>query len=562
MTEILTSQKLKDDALQAWRSDQDVWNRSEKTAEVLGAALIKVEKDLPYGAYGPWLRTSGISVNRASYCVRKANGKDASYKEKKKAEPHVVNLKAGTYIRWDKNLYTLESASRGEGLTLYAKPGGPTLNEVCTARAARSEPELVPPENGIVFNVLEMQACLDKLSGVVARRSQEIVYGNVLLSSDDFGIVRLLGIDFDTTLTVMVPNAKGFGPAVALCLAYKELKDVVKSLKTNEASLTLADGQAEITAGDFKCNLDASYPPQMVADLRVVQNIAEKPEFCGYTLSLPGLKEQIEQVAFAIPESSGTFVVPSVLLESTDEVLRLVAVDGFVMAISSVAANLGEFAFTLPKLLTDLLSKMSGQTVTIFETENNFYIETELELLTYPKTRQQFPPYQKVLPTIGTHKTQITVNSSAFLSALKRLRTNADPKEPAAIFSVFENGTNLSLYAQYVQKRTNGEAFKREGNDTVTADVTGPAAHFKLNIDRLLPFLERASGDICMFVLDHRHVIDMHAHGGTQELPVFRFLQLPMRLEDAVLTPAELATKQQAEAASSQTSETVSAAAA
>jgi len=100
MEEILTSQKLIDDAMQAWAADKDLYVRSEESAAVLGAALVKVEAALPYGQYGPWLKKSGISVNRASYCVRKVNGKDKAAKDKAKdkAAAHVTRLKQGMFI--------------------------------------------------------------------------------------------------------------------------------------------------------------------------------------------------------------------------------------------------------------------------------------------------------------------------------------------------------------------------------------------------------------------------------------------------------------------------------
>ena len=413
MSEILTSQKLKDAAMQAWATDKDLYARSEKSAESLGAALIEVEKALPYGEYGPWLKASGINRNRASYCVRKVNGKDKAAREKAKARAaaHVTTLKANMLVRWNQGVFKVtEGSEESDKLVLKCLAVEPEAY----AEPAELEPtlECTEPENGIVFNVLEMQRCLNRLSAVACRKGQEPVYGNVRLSSDESSVVRLLGVDIDSTLTVTLPTAKWFGPSGAVCLEYKQLQNIVKGLKTKEASITFVDESATILSGGFECNI-RTYSAAKFSELAVVQDIGENAELGGFSIGLPGLKEQIEQVAFAIPATDGMFVVPSILLESTADVLRLVATDKFSMAISSVSANLGEFSYTMPKQLVTQIAKMEGgETVTINDiNESTFYVSTEHELLTYGKAHSTFPPYSRVIPAPGTYPTSICVDA-------------------------------------------------------------------------------------------------------------------------------------------------------
>jgi hypothetical protein len=111
------------------------------------------------------------------------------------------------------------------------------------------------------------------------------------------------------------------------------------------------------------------------------------------------------------------------------------------------------------------------------------------------------------------------------------------------MFTVAENGKSLELHATYDVLLATGDVFVREGRDAIPAEVVGSANHFKLNLKRLLPFLERAEGKIEMVCKDGLHIVDMHAHGGTQSQPVYRFLSMPMLMEDSECTPAELAEK-------------------
>jgi hypothetical protein len=100
------------------------------------------------------------------------------------------------------------------------------------------------------------------------------------------------------------------------------------------------------------------------------------------------------------------------------------------------------------------------------------------------------------------------------------------------MFTVAENGKSLELYATYDVPQATGDVFVQEGRDAIPAEVVGSANHFKLQLKRLLPFLARAEGKIEMICKDALHVIDMHAHGGTQLLPGYRFLQMPMKSTD------------------------------
>lgn len=382
------------------------------------------------------------------------------------------------------------------------------------------------------FDVPELQKRLGQLAAVVARKAQEPVYGNVKLSSDAAGAVTLQGVDIDSTLTVKLATATA-DAAGSILLEYKKLNSIVQSFRAKEATITFENEQsASISSNKFNGVVQGS-PTAKFSELAVVQAIGEKPELGGYLFGLPGLKEQIEQVAFAIPAPDGKFVVPSVLLESTADTLRMVATDGFSMAISSVPANLGDFSYTLPKPLIELLLKLDGgPTVTIVDTETAFYVSTELELLTYSKTHSEFPPYSRVIPAAGTYPTTVTIKEQGdILASLGSIRPLCDEKEPGVKFTVAENGKSIELHAIHAAAQATGDAFTNVADDEIDAETTGAANVFKLNIDRLIPFLSRATFPVNVIAKDGTKIVDFHANGGTQDKPVYRFLMMPMRME-------------------------------
>ena len=91
--------KIQQAALTLWKTDQQAFSKSERTAKELGAALNRVKGTMPHGTYTPWLTKSGIDRNRATYCMRLATGKVEKAKKKAKKKPTVTTLKVGMLVR-------------------------------------------------------------------------------------------------------------------------------------------------------------------------------------------------------------------------------------------------------------------------------------------------------------------------------------------------------------------------------------------------------------------------------------------------------------------------------
>ena len=384
----------------------------------------------------------------------------------------------------------------------------------------------------IKFSVPELQKRLGQLCAVVARKSQEALYGNVRIFTKEDGMVCLQGIDIDTTLTVKLPGAKAEG-AVNILLEFAVLNAIVQTLRATEVLISYTtEAEAVISTGKYKGRLKAS-PVEKFVELPLVTGIAEKPELGGYVFGLPGLKEQIEQVDFAVPAPDGKFVVASALLTSTDTTLTVVATDGVFLATSSVPNANGAFKFTVPKPALEVLKKIDGgPSVTISDTDGSFFFETELELLTYNKTHAEFPPYEKILPTPGTYPTQVVINNKEeLLNTLQRIRVSCPDKDkPGANFKVDAEG--LLVTAIKEEKQATGDLYYEMGNDFLSCNLTGQPGQTKVDLKRLLSFVERATFPITMFIKATSSVIDFHSMGSTQEKPGYRFLIMPMRRDD------------------------------
>lgn len=400
------------------------------------------------------------------------------------------------------------------------------------------------------FDVPELQKRLSQLASVIKQKSPEPIYGFVRLFADADG-VKLQGIDIDTTLTVKLPGASTDTPNSGILLPYGLFSRVVSVFKTKQAFVTFENEQTAVISNGakFRGKLEGA-PTEKFAALPVVLAISDKPELGGYAIGLPGLKEQVEQVEFAVKPADGKFVVSNALLESTADCVRLVATDGVRLAISTIPANLGEFTFSIPKPALELVKKLDGGTsVTIVDTDGVFYFTTELETLTYSKTHGDFPAYYRVIPKAALPTKVVIASKDAFLEAFNAAKlfcSTAVVDGRLGIRFTANAGENvIRAIAVKEEKQATGDNYFEMANDEIPAVIEGKSAELRLDVQYVEQFIAKAIFPLTIYINNAQSVTDFHANGSTFEKPTYRYLLMPMRGGEGatVSTPVEPAKK-------------------
>ncbi len=389
----------------------------------------------------------------------------------------------------------------------------------------------------VTFVVAELKQRLAELGAVVAKKSDEALYKSIRLFTDADGVVNIQGIDIDTTMTLKMPAAKVDG-TVNVLLDYGFLNSIVPTFGAAEAVITSkSETEALLSSGKYRGRLRTS-PTAAFTDLPIVAGISEKPELGGYTFGLPGLKAQIESIDFAVPAAEGRHVVASALIAATATELNVVGTDGMVLAANTSPSDIGEFSFTMPKPALEIIKKLEGgPKVTISDTEGAFFFETELELVTYNKTHAEFPPYQSIIPKPGVNNISFTFkDKTEVVSALTRLKpscvTTAEAKERPVNIVLLDDATNVNLVAVKEDKLATGDIYTDMATDSIAVEGSGSPIKIKLDILKILPFLERATFPVTVYLKSFSSIADMHSAGGTPEKPTYRFLVMPMRADD------------------------------
>ncbi len=388
----------------------------------------------------------------------------------------------------------------------------------------------------ITFQVPEFQKRLGQLAAVIARTSQEALYVSIRIFTNATGVVFLQGADVDSTLTLKLPTATADGP-VNVLFEYSRLNNIVQKMNAPQALLTLVgETEAILTSGKSRNRL-ACLPTAPFMSLSVVSSIPSEEELSfaeGIKFPLPGLKEQIEQVDFTVPQQHSKYVSASALLVSKDKKFSVVGTDGKMLGVSSVPTETEFASFMIPKQALELLKKLdggAGNIVTILDTESQLTFSTDGELLTYGKTHAEFPPYERIVPKPGSHVMSIVLkDKTALVSALERLRVSCFGDLKGVNFRA-DNNTELTIVAVKTDKQATGDTFTDMAEERIDAEIVGTGFNFQLDIDRILPFANLAVFPVSLYIKDFSSPIDVHANSGTPENPTYHFIVMPMNWE-------------------------------
>ena len=124
-------------------------------------------------------------------------------------------------------------------------------------------------------------------------------------------------------------------------------------------------------------------------------------------------------VAHAIGSDQSRLVLTGVLLESTDNGIKMVTLDGFKMAVECVDCKSDGINIIVPALFMKLVSSSTcaGETITLCTDGKRIQATTDGMVLSCGLLTGEFPDYNRVTPT--QFKTESIVHADAIQNALK-----------------------------------------------------------------------------------------------------------------------------------------------
>lgn len=357
---------------------------------------------------------------------------------------------------------------------------------------------------------------LSLVQGIVERKNTIPILANVLIETSG-NTVYFAATDLDVGLrSSLTANVTEQG---ALTLSAKKLFEIVRAVPEKEIEIKeLENSWATVTSGRsyFKMvGLGKAEFPAMV----------DPPDESPTIIPGSSLRELIQRTSFSITSDDNRYFLNGAKLELASEEMKMIATDGHRLAFASVKrphgdSGDGESVIVPKKTLMELL-KMLGDEETDIEFsqgENHLFFKIGLRLLVSKKVEDQFPAYDKVIPT-GNDKT-VTCARDELAGAIKRVSLLANERSRAVRFGIESGKIEVSS-----QNPELGEA-----RESIEADYEGDPMQIGFNGQYLLDFLGVADTAKVLFELKDESSQGLLRPADDSTERDYRYVVMPMRL--------------------------------
>lgn len=302
------------------------------------------------------------------------------------------------------------------------------------------------------------------------------VLSNVLLSTED-GRLKLTGTNMETYISTYVgASVEADGN---ITIPAKALSEYISHLSYDTVSLNLEEDILHVQAGKTKSKFNGvnskDFPnlPEAKTDIPYIELDAKT--FC----------KAVSQIGFAVAHDETRPVFSGILLLIKDNILYLVASDGFRLNEKTIPINtdLEEISVVLPaKILLEVsrIFSSSEESLKIYfdDDDNRVVFESGDTFVTSGTIYGNYPDYRKIIPSESV--LNATFSSSALLEAVKLANVFASDDD-SAIKIFFDPSGNISV--QSVSQETGSN------NSEVEAAVEGDKLELSFNSKYLLEIL-------------------------------------------------------------------------
>lgn len=353
---------------------------------------------------------------------------------------------------------------------------------------------------------------LQLVSGVVERRQTLPILSNVLLSVSKDRLT-MTGTDLEVEMQTKVAIDKAEAGEVTLparkfmdiCRALPDQANLVISIDNERAMIKSEKSRfvlATLPAGDFP-------------------NIETKKAVLTFSLSQQKLKELLDRTHFAMANQDVRYYLNGMLLELSDQNIRLVATDGHRLALCEITADIKtqeNQQVIIPRKGVLELLRLLDDTDTPVEVQlgTNYLRVTGEELsFTSKLVDGRFPDYQNVVPKGGDK--DIVCNRDVLKQALNRVSILSNEKYRGVRLQ-FASGI-LKIFAHNPEQE--------EAEEEVAIDYNGEGLEIGFNVSYLLDAISATPKEqVQMTLSDANSCCLIHGLSETD----CKYVVMPMRL--------------------------------
>ena len=304
---------------------------------------------------------------------------------------------------------------------------------------------------------------LQLFQGIIERKNTIPILGNILIRSEENGVVQLLATDLEvglrsqTTATVT--------KAGSITIPAKKLYEIVKSLPETEIQIKEGvKGSVTILADRFESRMQ-TLPKEDFPTL------PEIPKETPVKLPRAEVREMVNKTQFAITGEDTRYFLNGALFLLQPGKMQLVATDGHRLALveterENATNEVEKTQAILPKKTLWELSRLlteGDEPIEYVAGENHLFFNVGERQLISRVIDAQFPAYERVVPT-GNDKT-VEFDRDRLTSVVKRVALLSSDRSRAVKLQISSNQLGITSSSPEVGEATESFAVEYSGDD-------------------------------------------------------------------------------------------------
>jgi len=365
----------------------------------------------------------------------------------------------------------------------------------------------------IIINREKILPPLQQVIGAVERKSTSPILGNVLIQSEN-NKISLTATDLEIELIayIDISNDQEFSTT----LPARKFFDISKALpEGSDIHFNIESDHVKLISGRSRFTL-ASLPPK---DFQRIDDI--KP-LLSFSLPQQDFKQLIDKTAFAMAQQDVRSYLNGLLLELSQQGLRIVATDGHRLALSEYHGNLSinlDKQIIIPRKgvleLARLLDPHSSDLISLNVGQNHLRVESDDLIFTSKLIDGKYPDYNRVIPLDGNKI--MTVNREILKSALQRISILSNEKYRGIRMIFSEN--NLLIQANNPDHE--------EAEEEINVNYSESPIEIGFNVTYLLDVFSILETEEIQIKLKDSNSSCIIASTESED---FRYVVMPMRL--------------------------------
>lgn len=365
----------------------------------------------------------------------------------------------------------------------------------------------------VICNAKELYEAIMNVSKAVFEKSTLLVLEGIKIDVKETSI-ELTGYDLEIGIRTEI-SAKSTGVGKFVVNA-RLMSDIVKRLDSDEITLEVIDNsQIRVTGNNAQYTV-------MFMSAEEFPSLPEKDSTAKcIEISQPVLKSMITETIFAVAQNDTKPVLKGELFEIENNVLKIVAIDGYRLAIREEMIKSGENTkFVVPAKALNEISRMLKDNdeagCEIFISKKHVIFEFSGYTFYSRLLEGEFHNYKGSVPESGN--TEVIIDRKELITCLERALVLINERIKSPVRCTFDNSELSILCITSIGKIS----------DRISADISGPMIEIGFNCRFLLDPL-KAVGD---------EKVKLLMNGGNLPMKIvpvnseeYTYLVLPVRLK-------------------------------